>query len=428
MKSIINKIVLFFVLLDNIFLPIDIGVDFRLNYLVMIIYIIYYACTHKSINLNKKKTLLFISGLISFLTITILTAESYLLVIKQLVLISITLTFSYLLLNSYKFDYIKIFKDYILFITLAGIIVVIQFVGTKTNLTFLVDYSYLGLDTGGIRLNAPRGRFHSWFYEPSFMAYAFMPVIFIAVARLLGIGNLLSLRRSIFLIIILFMAKSTLGLLGLLLSMLILILSKYPIYKKPIFLACLIIGLFVSSYLIYKIPAVKFRIDETYTLFTAKKVTSEEIAKTNLSTYALYSNFKITQASLKKAPLFGTGVGTYELNYDKHLNNVIPTSNWRNNFKINRQDANSLLFRILVETGVIGTVLLVLFILKNRIHYCQLNNVKQQNLWMINNGILVLLTLRFLRQGHYTMLGFILMILVYYMTNQKSKENSSNLI
>ncbi|WP_081977558.1 O-antigen ligase family protein [Cellulophaga baltica] len=422
MKSIINKIVLFFVLLDNIFLPIDIGVDFRLNYLVMIIYIVYYACTHKSIELNKKKSLVLLVGVVLFLAITILNAESFFLVIKQLILISITFTFSYLLLNSYRFDYIKLFKDYIILITLAGIIVVIQFFGTISNLTFLVDYSYLGLDTGGIRLNAPRGRFHSWFYEPSFMAYAFMPVIFIAVARLFGVGNLLSIRRSIFLIVILFMAKSTLGLLGLLLSVFILILSKYPIYKKPIFLLCLIIGLIGSSYLIYKIPAVKFRIDETYTLFKARKVTSEEIAKTNLSTYALYSNFKITQASLREAPLFGTGVGTYELNYDKHLNNVIPTSNWRNNFKINRQDANSLLFRILVETGLIGTVLLILFILKNKIPYRQVNSTIQQNLWMINNGILVLLTLRFLRQGHYTMLGFILMILVYYMTNQKTKR------
>ncbi|KGK30413.1 hypothetical protein EL45_09610 [Cellulophaga sp. E6(2014)] len=388
----------------------------------MIIYIVYYACTHKSIELNKKKSLVLLVGVVLFLAITILTAESFFLVIKQLILISITFTFSYLLLNSYRFDYIKLFKDYIILITLAGIIVVIQFFGTISNLTFLVDYSYLGLDTGGIRLNAPRGRFHSWFYEPSFMAYAFMPVIFIAVARLFGVGNLLSIRRSIFLIVILFMAKSTLGLLGLLLSVFILILSKYPIYKKPIFLLCLIIGLIGSSYLIYKIPAVKFRIDETYTLFKARKVTSEEIAKTNLSTYALYSNFKITQASLREAPLFGTGVGTYELNYDKHLNNVIPTSNWRNNFKINRQDANSLLFRILVETGLIGTVLLILFILKNKIPYRQVNSTIQQNLWMINNGILVLLTLRFLRQGHYTMLGFILMILVYYMTNQKTKR------
>ncbi|AIY12715.1 hypothetical protein M667_05550 [Cellulophaga baltica NN016038] len=388
----------------------------------MIIYIVYYACTHKSIELNKKKSLVLLVGVVLFLAITILNAESFFLVIKQLILISITFTFSYLLLNSYRFDYIKLFKDYIILITLAGIIVVIQFFGTISNLTFLVDYSYLGLDTGGIRLNAPRGRFHSWFYEPSFMAYAFMPVIFIAVARLFGVGNLLSIRRSIFLIVILFMAKSTLGLLGLLLSVFILILSKYPIYKKPIFLLCLIIGLIGSSYLIYKIPAVKFRIDETYTLFKARKVTSEEIAKTNLSTYALYSNFKITQASLREAPLFGTGVGTYELNYDKHLNNVIPTSNWRNNFKINRQDANSLLFRILVETGLIGTVLLILFILKNKIPYRQVNSTIQQNLWMINNGILVLLTLRFLRQGHYTMLGFILMILVYYMTNQKTKR------
>jgi len=352
--------------------------------------------------------------------ITGIIAMSYLFVIKQMVLISVTLIFSYLLLNSYEFDLVKIFKDYIFFITLAAGIVVLQYIGRITNLSFLIDYSYLGIDNGKILLNTIQGRYHSWFYEPSFMAYAFMPVIFIAVARLFGIGDLLSVRKSIFLIIILFMAKSSLGLFGLLLSFLILIFSKYPLYKKPVILFFLIVGFVIGFFGIYQIPAVKFRVDETYAIYAAKNVTSIEVGKTNISTYALYSNFKITEASVKESPLFGSGIGTYELNYDKHLFDVIPSCNWRNLYKINRQDANSLFFRILVETGLIGAILFIYFVLKNRIYLYKTSNIITQNLWAINNGIFVLLVLRLLRQGHYTMLGFILMILIYNLSKKQA--------
>ena len=179
MKSAINQIVLFFILLDNLFLPIDIDVDFRLNYLVMLGYILYYFTTHQKIVISKKGlVLLFVIG-VFFIGITALFAISILHVLKQSALISVTLVFSFLLLNSYDFDVEKLFKHYTRFIIVAGIVVIIQFVGVKTNISPLVDYSYLGLDTGRIDLNAVRGRFHSWFYEPSFMAYAFTPVVFV---------------------------------------------------------------------------------------------------------------------------------------------------------------------------------------------------------------------------------------------------------
>ena len=428
MKLIINKIVLFFILLDNFFVPINIGVDFRVNYLIMLLFIIYYCFSQNSILVNARKMVFFVVLFVLLVIINFLITESYNLMFKQLILLILNVVFSYFFLHSYNFNFVRLFKDYVFLISIAALIVLFQIVGSKLNLMFLVDYSYLGLDTGGIRLNAMRGRYHSWFYEPSFMAYAFMPVIFIAVARLFGIGNLIPKGRAIFLIIILFMAKSTLGLFGFILSILLIVLLKYPIYKKPVFLFLLIIGLFVGSYLIYTIPAVKFRVDETYSLFSKSKVSSEEIAKTNLSTYALYSNFKIAQASLQQRPILGTGIGTYELSYDNYLYDVIPSSNWRNNFKINRQDANSLLFRMLVEFGITGTLFFIFIIFKKRIKYQKWINIKQENLWVINNGILILIILRFLRQGHYTMLGFVLMVMIYYLSHEKFNLNKDILL
>tara|TARA_R110002012_G_scaffold66614_1_gene174116 strand:- start:199890 stop:201176 length:1287 start_codon:yes stop_codon:yes gene_type:complete len=414
MRASINKACLFFILLDNIFLPIDLGVDFRLNYFVMLGYIIYYFCTHRKIKLTSNEIVFLAAGTAVFIFLTVFFAVSYPLVLKQLLLITITLLFSFLLLNSYNFNIERLFKDYIDFIFLAGLLVVVQVFGVLLKMNFLVDYSYFGIDTGRIDLNAARGRFHAWFYEPSFMAYAFTPVVFISIAKLFNIGNLLSKKKAIFIITMLILTRSSIGLLGVLLSAIIISFSKYPIYRKPIFIVISIATILLSSLAMYKMPAVKMRVNETYQLFSQERVKSEEVAKTNLSTYALYSNFKISQAAIKENIFFGTGLGTYELNYDKYLFKVIPPSNWRDNFKINRQDANSLFLRMFVEMGLLGIIFMVYFIWKNRMRYNEQQSKLKENLWCINNGIFVLIILRLLRQGHYTMLGFLLMVLIFY--------------
>ena len=423
MKSIINKAALFFVLWDNIFLPINVGFDFRLNYLVMLGYILYYILTHKKITISPKKLVYFSAGVLLVCSINFAVGISYFLILKQLILIFITFLFSYLLINSYQFDIKKIFKDYTDIIFLAAIVVVIQLIGVMTNLSFLIDFSYLGFDTGGIVLNAPRGRFHSWFYEPSFMAYAFVPVVFASLSKLFRIGNLISLPKAIFIIIIFLMTQSSVGFLGLLLSISLIGFSKYPIIKRPIVLFFILFSFVVGTLLIYRIPPVKLRVDHTYELFFTEDITAEKIIQTNLSTYALYSNYKITQTSFMKNPFFGTGIGTYELNYDIYLNEVIPLMSWREYHKLNRQDANSLLFRILVEMGAFGLFCVLYFIFSYRIKFIDSKRTDfKQYLWVINNGIFVLILLRLLRQGHYTMLGFLMLIIIYFISYKQAKS------
>lgn len=414
MKVLIRRIAILFIFLDNMFLPIDIGVDFRVNYLFMAVFILGYFALVQKVNISRKGLLL-MGGLSAYVMAhTFLVSTSIPLSIKQIILIGVSVMFSFLLLNSYQFNTKELLRDYKFFIILACYVVVIQLIGVKTGLSFLYDYSYLGLDTGRIDLNAPRGRFHAWFYEPSFMAYAMTPVIFIAVARLFNIGDLIGKPVALFIIAILFATNSSLGLMGLLLSLLIVALTKFSFIKKPLFLIIAVFVITGGSLGIYQIPSVKLRIDQTYSLFSKKKATSSEVAQINLSTYALYSNYKVSMAGFKEAPVLGNGLGTYEKVYDKFLFEVIPPCNWRDNFKINRQDANSLLFRVLVELGIVGVLAMLFFVLRNRIRRIDEINVSSQNLWAINNGVFVLICLRVLRQGHYTMLGFILMLMLFY--------------
>ena len=422
MKSLVNKLVLLFIFWDNIFLPINLGFDFKLNYLVMVGYIFYYMLTHSKINLAIKNLVYFTIGVILFCGLNFYVGISRFLITKQLVLISITLVFSYLFINSYEFDLKKIFKDYIDIIFFASIMVVVQIIGVTFNLNFLIDFSYLGFDTGGIVLNAPRGRFHSWFYEPSFMAYAFTPIVFVSSCKLFKIGNLISKEKALFIIVISLMTQSSIGFLGFLLSISIIGFSKYPIFKRPVILFVVAFCFIIGSILIYRIPPVKLRVDHTIALFLNKNVTADDIVKTNLSTYALYSNYEITKMAFNKNPVFGTGIGTYELNYDTYLNKVIPDITWREFHKLNRQDANSLFFRILVEMGFFGVLFYLYFVLSRKLKYsATIKTDSEQSLWIINNGIFVLIFLRLIRQGHYTMLGFILLILIYLISFKQAK-------
>ncbi len=177
--------------------------------------------------------------------------------------------------------------------------------------------------------------------------------------------------------------------------------------------------------IIYNIPAVKFRVDDTYNLFSAKNVSKEEINKTNLSTYALYSNYRVTKEAFLKNPLFGTGIGTYEDNYYMYINKIIPKTPIREKYHLNDKDANSLFMRMLVEIGLIGVIIFLLFTFFNRVNFSS-NNIDQRFFWAFNNGIFVLIVLRLLRQGHYTSLGFIMFIMLYYFLKKEAVLNERN--
>jgi O-antigen ligase len=315
-------------------------------------------------------------------------------------------------------------KDYINLIFIAAIVGLIQFVFQRIGFIYLSDFSYLGFDMGYYD-SKPESRIQSWFLEPSFLAYAFMPVIFLGVARIFNIINIISVKKSIIIILTAILSLSAIGILGILVSIIIVVLSKYSILHKPkilIVTGTLAIAIGIAF---YNTPEIKFRVDDTIKLFYSDKITTKEVNSTNLSTYALYSNFRITKEVVKENLILGTGLGTYEKNYDRYLYKVIPESSYRKHYKINRKDANSLLLRITAELGLLGVfcVFYFFFIYRVKLKINKFNSFKL-NLWAINNSILVLVLIRLLRQGHYTMLGFTLFTLIYYFTRKQIDEKN----
>jgi hypothetical protein len=413
MRDSIRKLGLLFVLLDNLFIPGDFGFDFRVQYILYLLFIIYFFFFYRTVKLNTKRLVFF--GIFFFILglVPIFKGSGISEFARQAILIWFNLLFSYLLLNSYNHDMKRVFEDYIQLIFFASIVGIIQIISQAIGFKFGADFSYLGFEMQNFAMH--NLKIQSWFQEPSFLAIAFIPVAFICVARLFDLTDWISKKKAIFIIIVLILSQSSIGLIGLMISLGFVVFSKYSILRSPIsFIALLIVSL-ITALTFYQIPQVKLRVDDSAHLFLNRNVTREDVEKTNISTYALYSNYRVATSTFKDNPVFGTGLGTHEINYRRYIEDVIPESNIRKEFPLNSSDANSLLLRIVSELGTVGLILLFVFLFKNSVNFRLRDlNTDQITFWLINKSILVLFLIRLLRQGHYTMLGFMLFVLIYY--------------
>ncbi|MBU3820659.1 O-antigen ligase family protein [Flavobacteriaceae bacterium XHP0103] len=325
------------------------------------------------------------------------------------------LVFSYFLLNSYDFRFEKIIKDYLDIVMVICFVAVFQYVSYFIRFSYGADFSYLGFDMGN--LNPKTIRVQAWFQEPSFLAYSIMPAVFISLGKIFKISDFISYKKAIAVLIVLLLSFSSIGYLGLIISLLIIIFNKYSIIKKPRIMLVLVLVFIFSSIFFYNIPDIKLRVDDTYQLFMDESITKKDIDSKNLSTYAIYSNFRVTKEVASRNLFFGTGLGTYEDNYNKHINEVIPSSTLRDNYSLNKKDANSLFLRLLSEVGLFVLSLVLSFLFLNKISYSKVSD-KNKIIWLFNNGIFVLILLRLIRQGHYTMLGFLFFTLIFYYTHK----------
>jgi len=414
MKRVLNKTALLFILLDNLYLPLNLGFDFRIQYLLYAFFIFLYAFIHSTVKVNLKTTLYLLTLFLMLSIIPIYKGFGINGYLKQLILILFNLLFSYLLIRSYHFNVKRIFLDYIDLIFVAAIVGLVQITSQFIGFRYGADFSYLGFDM--FTFTMENRKIQSWFQEPSFLSLAFIPVVFVAISRIFGLTKMISISKSLTIISVIILSQSSLGLIGLLLCFIIIVSEKYSFFRKPHLVTIFLFFFILLSFSFYQIPQVKLRVDDSLALFFDKEVTRKDIDNTNLSTYALFSNFRVSVASFRDNPFFGSGLGTYESTYDRYITEVIPKSEFRKRYPLNKKDANSLFLRICTEFGLFGLILLAYFLLRNRIKFKPRENV---DLWIINNAVLVLILARLLRQGHYTMLGFGVFILIYYYSKKE---------
>ncbi|MCM5663487.1 O-antigen ligase family protein [Galbibacter mesophilus] len=338
-------------------------------------------------------------------------------------MIGINLMFSYFLLSSYRFDLKVLYKDYFKIIKIVCYFSVIQLISIIISFKWGADLSYLGFEMGNFEIS--NLRLQGWFEEPSFLVYMLIPALYFAVYKILDRNNFsfISLRYSILIISILLLTFSSTGYLALLFTILSVMLTKYNFFKKPISLFILTVTSIALLVCLYNINDVKTRVDDTIGLFFDSDVTKEDIDSKNLSTYALYSNFMIVKEASKKYPILGSGLGSHVKNYDFYLDKVIPDSNFKTYYKLNRSDANSLILRLISELGLFGLFIFLIYIFRYRVKSAEKGDLFY---FCISNGIFILFLSRAIRQGHYTSLGFIMFILIYFFAFKIVKRNEGN--
>jgi hypothetical protein len=310
----------------------------------------------------------------------------------------------------YKFDIKGLFLLFMKGCYLVSLLGLIQVVSYQIGFSPGYDYSWLfnkwALVQGGIGI-----RMNSVFSEPAYYAAVVAPAFFTSTYCLIRREHYFLTRRQHFVIFIAyFLTFSTLGIIGMFVTLLLLLINlgffKYALIIGPI-------AYFGFNYAFEEIPEFRDRLEGTQEVFLEQNITSYKV---HGSSFVLYNNWHVATENFKRNWLFGTGLGSHPVAFEKYsLTNNIGVVK----IDFNSQDANSLFLRLMSETGLYGMIVMLVFLIK-----CFVSKSKSQDneMWLISNGAALIMILYLARQGHYFLNGFPFFMWLYYFTWKKNRE------
>lgn len=237
--------------------------------------------------------------------------------------------------------------------------------------------------------------------EPSFLGYFLSPaaglVVLLFICKERVPSKLHMSMWQCYMIIIAFICTFSLTAYVGLVFMIIFAWSLKGISLKKLLIPLLAMGLAVTMY-IY-IPDINVRVNDTVNVFSGG-TSSEDV---NLSSYTYYSNYSVMRDGLKSTFLSGSGLGSYPLTFDKFNPGGWGTAE----MNPNRDDGNSMLFRILTELGMLGFIAVIYFMTRYFVN-------KRSEFTIYSRMIIPLFLMLLIRQGNYTHGGVILFACIYY--------------
>jgi len=329
----------------------------------------------------------------------------------------VSILFFYYIIVHLNFNVFKIFKIYIKFSFLIALIGVVQLISYYIGFVPGYDYSWVfnkwGVTEGGllgIRLN-------SLLSEPAQLAIVLSPAVYLAIRNLIHRDNfLINKYQSILVLIVSILSTSSVGLIGIVLSLLF--------NTNSFRLRYLVFGIAISiiSYNVaYKfIPDFKTRVDSAVGLWIYQDF---NLNNTNNSSFVVYNNIHIATENIKKYPVFGTGLGSYEKAYSNY---TLTGKVIQYDFEFNTKDGNSLLVRLFAETGILGVFFIILIIIKFYIKE-EPDPQFHKNHSLICKALLMLIILTLIRQGNYMLNGLPLIFLLYYYNSIDYKNTLENI-
>ena len=144
------------------------------------------------------------------------------------------------------------------------------------------------------------------------------------------------------------------------------------------------------------IPEISVRINSLWKLFND----SQNNMNSNLSSYTYFLNFNVMKDSLIGTHGIGAGLGGYQNMFDRYS-----IGGWSSaGLEYNREDANSALFRIISELGIMGA--LGIFVFLKKFYPCKSEKT------VFSFAMFTVLSMFLIRQGNYAHAGSILFICI----------------
>lgn len=275
------------------------------------------------------------------------------------------------------------------------------------NFPWLFGFLNPYLSSEGLRIS-------TFFGEPTYYAMFLSGAVFVAI------HDLIFRKKSFF-----FNPLSALTLLfGVYLSLsgtivatiavtLILLAINYGFFKYAILFFPL--GLIFINQISESSNEINSRIKGVSEIFTEAPETEFDVFDYHGSAVILYNHFHVALENFKRNPLFGTGIGSHPIAFEKYsLTKNIKVFG----FGLNTKDANSMFNRLMSETGLFGLGLFAILLLFG---FQRRNPSNNSNLWIISSACLVVILINMGRQGHYFLAGFPFYVWMYYACWKESK-------
>lgn len=251
-------------------------------------------------------------------------------------------------------------------------------------------------------------RLHSIFFEPSLYIYLTLPAVgwYANVwlrTRRYGWDLLVFLLTYI-------LADSSLGFLGLGLIGTFIATSRLSFWKT---VGAGILGAGAFAGLMLASANFRVRVLDTFVA-----VSSSDVSKTNLSTFAVLSNAYVSFQTFLDHPFLGVGIGGYRFQYEHYIGDLSGIPKSFLDLQVNMFDASSLFLRSLAEFGVWGPLILIAFLT-----VCA--QVRGPRYLEIRNALLPFFIVRMGRYGAYFSMELFFFVAIYllnFMEYRRSRK------
>lgn len=377
--------------------------EFYLGYIFIVFFLVAHIVHYKNFAFNFSfSIILAILFFSSFVNIYLGNVTTFL-VMKQVLGILITGSAYFLLIRMNGYNVDKLFKIYLRIALIVAIIGIIQEFSFLIGFKLGYDYSWIIPKWKCLPAKGGMLRVNSIFLEPSHLVISMAPALFISLVTIFKNNTYYLTKKASTAIIICFVLTfSVLFYIAILISMLII----YSKEKKSRYLLMVLI-MAIFFYIGYScLPEIRMRVDDTVGVVTGALPPTHS----HLTVYAYISNASVAFKSFMKNPLFGSGLGSHLISYDRSIcpscSNVFLQDGYTG---INKTDANSLFLRLISETGLFGIIVVFYFIFRFRLNYGT-----NKNMQILSNAVFVLFIIQLLRQGHYFYNGLFFFVWIYY--------------